>query len=88
MIRWTDSAEASGTKPPVKYNRMNSLLFYFTTKWSELFSVICRKSKLVLVYNNYLRAKVEFEHEKDRVDRENERRRDKLKTRQNKIKRS
>ncbi len=39
-----------------------------------------------LVYNNYLRAKVDYEHEKDRVDRENERRRDKLETRQEKIK--
>lgn len=38
-----------------------------------------------LVYNNYLRAKVDYEHEKDRVDRENERRRDKLKTLQDKI---
>jgi multidrug resistance efflux pump len=39
-----------------------------------------------LVYNNYLRAKVDYEHENDRVDRENERRRDKLKTLKNKIK--
>lgn len=38
-----------------------------------------------LVYNNYLRAKVDFEHEKDRVDRENERRRDKLKALRDKI---
>jgi multidrug resistance efflux pump len=38
-----------------------------------------------LVYNNYLRAKVDYEHELDRVDRENERRRDKFKTLQAKI---
>ena len=31
-----------------------------------------------LVYNNYLRVKLDYEHEKERVDRENERRRDKL----------
>jgi multidrug resistance efflux pump len=39
-----------------------------------------------LVYNNYLRAKVDYKHEKDRVDRENERRRDKFETRHNKFK--
>jgi multidrug resistance efflux pump len=39
-----------------------------------------------LVYNNYLRAKVDYEHEKDLVDRENERRRDKLRALREKIK--
>ncbi len=38
-----------------------------------------------LVYNNYLRAKVDYEHEKDQVDRENERRRDRLKALRKKI---
>jgi multidrug resistance efflux pump len=32
-----------------------------------------------LVYNNYLRAKVDYEHEKDRVERENRQRQDKFK---------
>jgi multidrug resistance efflux pump len=39
-----------------------------------------------LVYNNYLRAKVDYEHEKDHVDRENERRLDKIQTLRDKIK--
>ncbi len=38
-----------------------------------------------LVYNNYLRAKVDYEHEKDRVDRENQRRWDNLEALRNKI---
>lgn len=39
-----------------------------------------------LIYNNYLRAKVDYEHEKDRVDQENERRREKIKSPREKIK--
>ena len=37
-----------------------------------------------LVYNNYLRAKVDYEREKDQVDQENERRRDRFTARRNK----
>lgn len=39
------------TKPPARHNRLYLHIFCFATKCAELFSAICRKSKLVLATN-------------------------------------